>query len=206
MAHMMAAFLEEAEGIELDEVVQAAEAAARAEEEEKEKAEKEAAVLLTIPHSTPVENTGKLLITACNDWENMTGKAAAGLDEPHEIALEHPVAATFRYCVCCVCRVCALCMSCVSPNLISSHPALPCPALSCPALPCPAAPPLPCTASCCWPTGSSWPWGATTKASAAAASSPAKAKGRERREGRLGGTCSPYPRPWRCQRRCRCCS
>ena len=102
MAHIMAAFLEEAEGYELDEAVQAAEAAARAEEVEKEEAEKEAALLPTTSQSTPMGNAGKLLIAACNDWENMTGKEATGLDEPHEIALDHPVAATFRYCVQCV--------------------------------------------------------------------------------------------------------
>ncbi len=91
MAHtMMAAFLKEAESFEIPSTV----------EQEKRQS------CITNEQSSGVEaisqvddtgalRSGKLLIAACNDWENMTGKGPTGLDELHEISVDQPVKRTF---------------------------------------------------------------------------------------------------------------
>ncbi len=53
-----------------------------------------------IVHSTnapikPPQESGKLLITACNDWEHCADKNAGGLDEYHLILLEANVKQAF---------------------------------------------------------------------------------------------------------------
>jgi len=87
---MMADFLEESEAYELDEAVRVKE------EEDGPKKDAEASSKSSPPLSqTDGVGAGKLLLAACHDWENMTGKACVGLDEPHEISLDHPVSRTF---------------------------------------------------------------------------------------------------------------